>query len=45
MAGWHLQLNGNELGQTQGDGKGQGGLTHCSPWGHKELDMTWRLNK
>ena len=27
-----------------GDGKGQGSLAHCSPWGHKEKDMTWRLN-
>ena len=22
------------------DGKGQGGLAHCSPWSHKESDMT-----
>ena len=21
-----------------GDGKGQGGLAHCSPWSHKESD-------
>ena len=27
-----------------GDGKGQGGLACCSPWGHKESDMTWWLN-
>ena len=27
-----------------GDGKGQGGLVCCSPWGCKELDMTERLN-
>jgi len=26
----------HELGQTSGDGKGQGGLACCSPWGHKE---------
>ena len=26
------------------DGEGQGGLVCCSPWGHKELDMTGRLN-
>ena len=25
-----------ELGQTPGDGKGQGGLASWSPWGHKE---------
>ena len=24
MAGWHHQCNGNELGQTPGDGKAQG---------------------
>ena len=24
-----------------GDGDGEGGLACCSPWGHKELDMTW----
>ena len=23
---------------------GQGGLACCSPWGHKELDTTDRLN-
>ena len=38
MAGWHYRFNGHELGQTLGDGEGQGS---CSPWGHKELDMTW----
>ena len=36
------RCNGRELGQTPGDGEGQGGLVCCSPWGHKELDMTWR---
>ena len=25
-------------------GDGQGGLVCCSPWGHKELDMTEQLN-
>ena len=30
--------------QTQGDREGQGSLVCCSPWGHKELDMTERLN-
>ena len=24
--------------------QGQGGLVCCSPWGRKELDMTWQLN-
>ena len=23
-----------------GEGEGQGGLACCSPWSHKELDMT-----
>ena len=44
MVGWHYQLNGHELGQTLGDGEGQGSLVCCSPWGRKESDMTWRLN-
>ena len=26
--------------QTPGVGDGQGGLMCCSPWGHKESDMT-----
>ena len=26
-----------------GDGEGQGRLACCSPWGHKESDMTERL--
>ena len=33
MVGWHHQLNRHELGQTPGDGEGQGSLTCCSPWG------------
>ena len=44
MAGWHHQRNGQELGQTLGDGEGQGGLQCLSPWGHKESDMTEQLN-
>ena len=35
------RFNGHELGQTPGDGKGQGSLACCSPWGRKELDTTW----
>ena len=31
MAGWHHRHNGHELGQTPGDGVGQGGLECCSP--------------
>ena len=26
--------------QTLGDSGGQGSLAHCSPWGHKESDIT-----
>ena len=44
MVGWHHQFNGHEFGKTQGDGKGQGGLVCCSPWGCKELDTTQGLN-
>ena len=40
MVGWHHQLNGHDSEQTQGDGEGQGSLACCSPWGHKESDMT-----
>ena len=32
MAGRHHQCNEHELGQTPGDGEGQGGLTCCSLW-------------
>ena len=44
MVGWHHQLDGHEFEQAPGDGDGQGSLACCSPWGHKELDMTERLN-
>ena len=44
MAGGYHRYNGNELGQTQGDGEGQGGLACCSPWGHEEAVMPGRLN-
>ena len=44
MVGWHHRLNGHEFGWTPGVGDGQGGLVCCSSWGHKELDMTERLN-
>ena len=36
--------SGHEFGWTLGVGDGQGGLVCCSSWGHKELDMTERLN-
>ena len=44
MIGWHHQFNGHELGQTLGDGEGQGSLACCSPWDHKESDISWQLN-
>ena len=44
MAGWHHLVNGHEFKQTLGDGEGQRSLVCCSPWGHKELDSTERLN-
>ena len=44
MVGWHHQLKGHELEQAPGDGEGQESLACCSPWGHKESDMTERLN-
>ena len=40
MVGWHHRLNGHESEQTWGDGDGQGSLVCCSPWGHKESDIT-----
>ena len=44
MVGWHHRLNGPEFEHTLGDGEGQGSMACCSPWGHKELDMTQGLN-
>ena len=40
MVGWHHILNGHEFEQTLGDSEGQGSLARCSPWSHKESDMT-----
>ena len=40
MIGWYLRFNGHEFEQTPGDSEGQEGLACCSPWDHKELDMT-----
>ena len=44
MMAWHHLLNGHEFEQSPGDGEEQGRLACCSPWGHKELDMTEQLN-
>ena len=44
MIGWDQQLNGHEFVQTPGESEGQGSLKGCSPWGHKESDMTEQVN-
>ena len=44
MAGWDHRLNGHEFEWTPGVGDGLGGLACCNSWGHKESDMTERLN-
>ena len=41
MLGWHYQLDGH---QGLGVDDGQGSLACCSPWGHKESDLTEPLN-
>ena len=43
MFGWHRRLNGHEFEQAPGVGDGQGRLACCSPWCHKESDMSERL--
>ena len=42
--GWHYRLDGHEFEQTLRVGDGQESLIYCSPWGHRESDMTERLN-
>ena len=44
MVGWYHRFNEHEFEQTPGDSEGQGGLTYCSPWGHKESGATKQLN-
>ena len=44
MVGWHHWLDGLEIVQAPGVGDGQGSLVFCSPWCHKESDMTEWLN-
>ena len=44
MVEQHHQLNGHEFEQALGVGDGQGGLVCCSPWGHKQSDMTEQPN-
>ena len=40
MVGQHHQLIGHEFELTQEDSEGQGSLMCCSPWGHKESEIT-----
>ena len=40
MVGWHHRLNGHEFEQSSRDSERQGSLSCCSPWGHKESEMT-----
>jgi len=44
MVRWHHRLNGHESDQAPGVGDGNGGMMCCSLWGHRESDMTERLN-
>ena len=44
MVEWHHWLDGPEFEQALGVVDRQGSLMYCSPWGHKEADMTERLN-
>ena len=44
ISGWHHWLNRHEFGWTPGVGDGQGCLACCGSWGHKESDMTEKLN-
>ena len=38
MVGRHHRLDGHEFERAPAAGDGQGGLTCCSLWGHKESD-------
>ena len=44
MVGWHHRLDAHEFEQAPAVGDGQGSMACCSPWGHKESDMTEQLN-
>ena len=43
--GWHHWFNGHELGQTPRDGEGRTSLVCGSPWGCKQSDTAWWLNR
>ena len=44
IVGWHHRLDGHEFEQAPRVGERHESLACCSPWGHKESDMTERLN-
>ena len=44
VAGWHHQLNGQELAQIPGGSEGHRSLACCSSRGCKESDTTYQLN-
>ena len=44
MVGQHHRLDEHEFEQALGIGDAQESLACCNPWGHKESDMTERLN-
>ena len=44
MVGWHHQFDRHEFEQALGVGDEQRSLVCCSPWGHKELDMSEQLS-
>ena len=45
MVGWHHQLDGHVFEQAPGVGDRQESLACCSPWVHKESDMTSDWNE
>ena len=44
IVGWYPWIDGHGFEQAPGVNDGQGCLACCSPWSHKESDMTERLN-
>ena len=44
VVGWQHRLSGHDFEQALRVGDGQGSLACCSSWGHKESDMTEKLN-
>ena len=40
VVGWHHQLDGHEFKKAPGVGDRQGSLACCSPWDHKETQLS-----